>query len=159
MDAKKDKVAKIVYAYNKSLGTKKYLPIIFFVVAIVLIIPLYVEVFKSDNSIKETLFLATEDQQMALTVTNTFTNFLTYYPKKSGKITGNFSITTTLPTSLNLRVVNSSGIDITNGVTLATSKANPSIVYFSNSSGGAISLQYTNTSATNYITRVDVRID
>lgn len=156
MDAKKR--AAVKYAYEKTHKFLIYIPFVIFFVLLVLIIPLYIQTFKKQKT-KDTLFLATEDQQMALEVNNSFVNLTTYYPKDNNSISGKFIVTTTVPGSLTFRVINKESKDITSGVEISGSKASPSIINFSNNIGGEVTIQYTNTNATNYITRIDIFID
>ena len=148
----------IELAYHSSLGAKLYLPYVFIFLLLILIIVIYIEVFKNKSS-RETLFLATETQQMALEVTSGFKNLSTYYPKKGNDFHGYFEINSTLPSSSSYRVINNQDIDITGQITVASSKSSNTIVNFFNNKGGSITLQYTNNNSLNYLTRVDIIIE
>ena len=86
--------------YNESLV---FLPLVFFVVLIILVIPLYVTVFKS-SSTKKLLFLALEDQEMSLQQTTIFLDLITF--PTSDSLEGSFEVTTSNPTSLKFKVLN-----------------------------------------------------
>jgi len=157
MDTRKR--AAIKYAYDKTQGAKKYLPYVICFLILVLIIPLYVEVYKPTKT-SETLFLATEEQQMALEVsTVNFVDLVTYYPKVDGNISGTFEVTTTIPESLTFRVISKDGSNVTTSIEASDSKGIPTKIKFSNNQGGLLTVQYTNSSSDNFITRIDVIID
>ena len=140
---------------NYHIGSKRFLPLVFFIILIIMIIPLYVLVFRSTKE-KKNLFVALETEEIALIQTSDFTELTTFYPPDNEGFDGNFQIIAVSPTSINFRVINSQGNDITTRVDKASDKTSLSYVYFSNNLGGAITLQFTNSSATNYITRVDI---
>ena len=127
--------------------------VVFFLMFLMLVIPLYVNVFKTSPTTK-TLFLALEDQEMALSNTSTFTELTTFY--SSNLQSGNFQVTTTVPTSLKFKVLNSNNQDITTGYSLAKDISSPSYIYFNNNLKGNVILQYTNSSNSNYVTRIDI---
>lgn len=138
---------------NHHLNSKIYLPLAFLIIFIVLLIPLYVNVFKTSPKTKS-LFLALEDQQMSLTNTTTFTDLITFY--SSSLVNGNFQVTSTSPSSLKFKVINSDNQDVTTGYTLANDISQPSYIYFNNLKSGNVTLQYINSSNSNYVTRIDI---
>ena len=140
---------------NNIIGPKRFLSLVFFIILIILIIPLYINVFKT-SVITKSLFLALEDQELALTTSNVFIDMITFY--SSTLKNGNFQVTSTLPTSLKFRVLNSDNQDITTGYSLANNISRPSYIYFNNNKGGNVILQYTNTSNNNFVTRIDIEI-
>lgn len=141
---------------NHLTGPKRFLPLAFFIIFIVLLVPLYVNVFKTSSTTKS-LFLALEDQEMSLTNTTVFIDMITFY--SSTLRSGNFQVTSTSPTSLKFKVLNSDNQDVTTGYKLANDVSSPSFIYFNNTKGGNVTLQYTNSSNTNYVTRIDIEID
>ena len=144
--------------HNHFIGSKKYIPYVLVLIVIVLLVPVYIKSF-SPTSTRKTLYLATESENMALTVSTTFVELITYYPQHSSNYSGFFEVTTTDPSNLTFQVINSKGENVTNGYSLASDISSPSTINFINSSGGSITLKYTNSLSTNYITRIDIVID
>lgn len=136
---------------NYHIGAKRFLPYVFFLILLVLLIPVYVTTFKITPE-RKTLFVALEDEKMALAQTSTFTDLVTYDPFGNEKLSGYFEVVTTNPSALGFRVLNSSNGDITTGYNLS----NPIIINFNNKQTGAVTLQFTNTHTDNYITRIDI---
>jgi hypothetical protein len=140
--------------YHNLITAKKFIPYVLIFFLLVLIIPLYVKVYKP-TSTKTTLLLENEDQQLALSVSATFVDLINYYSQNSSNYNGSFEVTLNSPSHANFKVINSNGQDITKNVILSLNITSPSIINFNNASG-TITLQYTNSLATNYLTRIDV---
>jgi len=134
------------------IGSKRFLPLVFLVIIVILLIPLYVNVFK-DYPVNEILYLALEDEQMALNQTTVFRDLITYY--NNDNIYGYFKITTTFPNSIKFKVIDSDGKDITSNISLANDISKHSIVNFAKSNKN-LTLQYTNSSASNFLTRIEI---
>lgn len=140
---------------NYHTGAKRFLPMIFFLIVLVLIIPLYVVVFRTSKT-KKNLFIALETERITLINTSTFTELTTFYPPDNNSFNGNFQLIANSPTSINFRVLNSKGDNITSRVDKASDKTGLSYVYFNNNLGGPVILQFTNSSNSNFITRLDI---
>ena len=115
----------IEIAYTTSLGAKLYLPYAFCFILLVMVIFIYIEVFKNKEN-REPLFLAIEEQEMALEVNTGFINLLTYYPKTTNGFSGYFEIVTTTPASIKLKAINNENVDISTNVIISASREKPS---------------------------------
>lgn len=156
MDTKK--LAAVQYAYNSSQKSKRiliYVTLALFFIILLLIIGIYIKIFEN-NEFKDTLFLALEEQEIALEVSDSFVNLLTYYPKEDGHITGYFMITNTVPSADNFIVTDKNGNTVSTKLIKSIDRSKPSFLYFSSTTGGALTIKYTNTNSQNYLIRIDV---
>jgi hypothetical protein len=151
-----DRVTEVMQ--NHYIGAKRFIPYVLIFIVIILLIPVYIKSF-APTSTRKTLYLAAVEDNMALTVSTVFVELLTYYPQHGGSYSGFFEVTTTSPSSLTFQVINSAGQNVTNGYSLAQNISSPSVVNFINPKGGSITLKYTNSLSTNYITRVDIVVN
>lgn len=144
--------------YHSFNTAKKYLPYVLIFLVLILLIPLYIQSYKNQST-KITLLLAPLTEELALSVITTYSELITFFPQFNNGYSGQFEVTTSSPSHINFKVINSQNQNITQSVNLAKDITSPSIISFNNNSGGAITIQYINSLDTNYLTRIDIVIN